>query len=187
MTHPVILERLRGVQRAGTGWIAYCPAHDDKNKRSLSVGMGDDGRTLVNCLARGCTADAIVRAVGMELRDLAPTTNGRPEPSGRIVIAYNYTDGAGRLLFQVVRFEPKTLNSAGRTAAAAGLEARRRPPRPLPPARPGAAAPVILLEGEKDADRLAALGIASTTSPGGARRSATTTPSSCSASGSRTW
>ncbi len=54
---PAILERLRGVQRAGSGWLAFCPAHDDQHKRSLSVGVADDGKTLLKCHAAGCTAE----------------------------------------------------------------------------------------------------------------------------------
>jgi hypothetical protein len=69
---PAILERLKGVQRAGRGWLAFCPAHNDQNKRSLSVGVGDDGRTLLKCHAAGCSAEEITAAVDMTLADLAP-------------------------------------------------------------------------------------------------------------------
>src|SRR5215510_12436432 len=72
MTRPAILDRLRGVQRAGKGWLAFCPAHNDQNKRSLSVGVGDDGRTLLKCHAAGCSAEEITAAVDMTLADLAP-------------------------------------------------------------------------------------------------------------------
>src|SRR5438128_3829137 len=110
MIRPAILDRLRGVQRAGSGWLAYCPAHNDQNKRSLSVGIGDDGRTLLNCHAAGCTAEQITRAVHMSLADLAPPAGRRngPRPAqGREVAAYDYRDERGNLISQNVRFEPK--------------------------------------------------------------------------------
>jgi hypothetical protein len=33
---PTLLSRLHGIQRAGDGWIAFCPADEDRHKRSLS-------------------------------------------------------------------------------------------------------------------------------------------------------
>jgi hypothetical protein len=51
------LARLDGVRRAGTGWTARCPAHED-HVPSLSVGVGVDGRLLLHCFA-GCAFDTI--------------------------------------------------------------------------------------------------------------------------------
>ena len=77
---PAILERLRGVQRAGDGWLAFCPAHNDQHKRSLSVGLGTDGRTLLKCHAAGCPVEQITAAVSMTLADLAPPARQWPPP-----------------------------------------------------------------------------------------------------------
>jgi len=68
------LARLENVRKSGRGWSARCPAHIDR-LNSLSIAIGDDGRVLVNCFA-GCRAEAIVRAIGLQLSDLfadAPT------------------------------------------------------------------------------------------------------------------
>jgi hypothetical protein len=46
-----VLERLDARPYAG-GWIARCPAHDDRHA-SLSIGMGDPGRLLLFCHS-GC-------------------------------------------------------------------------------------------------------------------------------------
>jgi len=75
------LSRLHGVTRASHGFIARCPAHEDSNP-SLSVKEGDDGRVLLKCHA-GCRAEAIVSALGIELRDLfeADTAGRRREAS----------------------------------------------------------------------------------------------------------
>jgi len=66
----LVLSRLPDAKRNGRGWQARCPAHNDR-RPSLAVDVGDDGRALIRCHA-GCTAEAIVAAVGLTLRDLMP-------------------------------------------------------------------------------------------------------------------
>ena len=61
---------LLDARRSGEGWMAKCPAHEDRTA-SLSVGEGRDGRVLVSCFA-GCSVYAITSAVGIELTDLFP-------------------------------------------------------------------------------------------------------------------
>jgi len=68
MSPDEVLARFRNPRRNRRGWTAKCPAHDDR-ANSLSVAIGDDGRTLVNCFA-GCRAPEITAAVGLSLRDL---------------------------------------------------------------------------------------------------------------------
>jgi DNA primase len=48
-------------RRSGKGYLARCPAHDDR-KASLSISEGRDGRVLLKCFA-GCAFDQIVSAV----------------------------------------------------------------------------------------------------------------------------
>ena len=110
------LERLLGklpdAKRAGNGWSARCPAHEDR-RASLSIGEGGDSRALVKCHA-GCTVDAICAAVGLRVADLMPPRTAaaskaktNPNEKPRIVGTYDYRDEAGKLLLQVVRYEPK--------------------------------------------------------------------------------
>lgn len=77
---------LQGVKPNGNGFVARCPAHDDK-QQSLAVSEGNDGRILLNCFA-GCEARDIVAAVGLKLKDLfvknnnnAPWEINKPLPS----------------------------------------------------------------------------------------------------------
>ena len=84
---------LAAVNKAGNGWSARCPAHEDRAP-SLSVTAGDDGRALLKCHA-GCSTPAVVAALGLAMRDLMPegvnpsTVNGRcdtgklPPPGGK--------------------------------------------------------------------------------------------------------
>jgi len=69
-----MLSKLPDVRKNGKGWSARCPAHDDQQP-SLSVSLGEDGRVLLHCHA-GCEAEAICRAVGLQMKDLYPA-NGK--------------------------------------------------------------------------------------------------------------
>ena len=69
------LSRLEKVEQSGGGWIACCPAHGDSNP-SLSV-TESGGKILVHCHA-GCSADAIVGAMGLKMRDLFVDSKERP-------------------------------------------------------------------------------------------------------------
>ena len=70
-----ILDALDGVRRSGKGYVARCPAHDDRSP-SLSVGVGEGGRVLVRCFA-GCPTPEIVGAVGLAMTDLFPADERR--------------------------------------------------------------------------------------------------------------
>lgn len=76
----MILSKLVNVRPRGSGqWDANCPCHDDRH-RSLSVGMGDDGRALLRCFT-GCPFDAILDSIDMRPADLFPKTGSAPGPS----------------------------------------------------------------------------------------------------------
>lgn len=78
MSAPVerLLPRLKKVKRSGRGWVACCPAHDDRDP-SLSIDEGQDGRVLLKCHA-GCSTEAIVGALGLDVKDLFPEDPGKP-------------------------------------------------------------------------------------------------------------
>ena len=66
-----VLSCLDKVKPAGANkWKACCPAHDDKTP-SLAISETSDGTVLLKCWV-GCTAQSIVLAIGLELRDLFP-------------------------------------------------------------------------------------------------------------------
>lgn len=62
-----LLARLDGVRRSGRGWVAPCPAHDDRHP-SLSVCEGERA-ILLRCWA-GCSVDEIMAVLGIEVRNL---------------------------------------------------------------------------------------------------------------------
>jgi putative DNA primase/helicase len=158
-----VLEHFPGAKPSGAGWMSRCPAHDD-NTPSLSISQGTNGKVLVHCHAR-CSLEDVLERAGLRVAHLDPTVPAE-------VAAYDYRDEAGELLFQVVRMDPKafrqrTPNGAGGWHSRLG-DVRRvlyRLPELLA-ADP--ASPVFYPEGEKDADRLAAIGLVATTHSGGA-------------------
>lgn len=159
MSRPVILSRLSDVTSSGTEWRARCPAHDDETP-SLSIRLGDDGRVLVNCFAR-CAPEQVVAAVGLRMADLMP--------AARIVATYPYRDEHRTFLYENVRLSPKGFRLRRRNAKGEWvwkMDGVRRVPYRLPELQGQRL--VLLVEGEKDADNLAALGLPATTTPMGA-------------------
>ena len=76
------LGRLERVRKTNEGWMAACPAHEDRVP-SLSVGTGEDGRILLRCHAE-CELGAIVAALGLRVSDLfaeAPSASGLVRPA----------------------------------------------------------------------------------------------------------
>jgi hypothetical protein len=70
MTAANIANVLDRARRSGTGFVASCPAHDDREP-SLAINDGDKG-PVVHCHA-GCSQDAVLDAIaarGIELRKL---------------------------------------------------------------------------------------------------------------------
>ncbi len=86
-----VLNVLHGVRKCGDGYVARCPAHHDRQP-SLSVGLGDDGRTILLHCHAGCTFDQIRAALPLDGRltaadgQLAPILPPppHPEPPSRV-------------------------------------------------------------------------------------------------------
>lgn len=163
-----VLSRLESVKPTGAGkWAARCPGHDDKHA-SLSIAQGDDGRVLLHCHA-GCAPVEICQVVGLRMGDLFPA---KQRSGNRIVATYDYRDENGEVLFQSVRFDPKDFKQRRSNGMGGWTWKLGNTPRVLyrlPELI--AAAPdefVFIVEGEKDADNLAAIGLVTTTCPQGA-------------------
>lgn len=99
------------------------------------------------------------------------TATAEKPVKARVIATYDYRDEDGSLLFQVQRFEPKKF--VQRRPAGDGWEYKVQGTRQVPYRLPElVAAPlssaIYIVEGEKDADRLAALGLVATCNAGGA-------------------
>jgi len=76
-----LLSRLEKVRKAGPGYTARCPAHEDRTA-SLSVGIGAGSVILVNCFA-GCPIGDVLGAIGMVVADLFPRRLVDASPEAR--------------------------------------------------------------------------------------------------------
>ncbi len=181
----LVLEKLEGVKGAGEGkWMALCPAHDDR-KHSLSIRVGKEGRAVMHCHA-GCSVVAVVTALGLTMTDLFADTEPRGNGAAPVVAkaqgvttraklikTYDYYDADGNALFQACRFEPKDFRQRRRNGNGEWIwnldgvtPVLYRLPEIIEAVAMGRQ--VIVVEGEKDADTLVALGYEATTSPMGA-------------------
>ncbi len=77
----LVLSRLDKVRKAGAGYTARCPAHEDRTA-SLSVTAGNDGRLLLHCFA-GCSIGDITGAIGLTINDLFPRRHYDASPEAR--------------------------------------------------------------------------------------------------------
>lgn len=172
MTDPVasLLDRLEGVRPSGGGWVARCPGHEDQHA-SLSVAAGDDGRALLTCHA-GCTAEAVVGALGMSMAELYPRTNGaagaaRPSQGKGRETRYRarLADGshAAERIEHVRVDRPDGTKrmwwERGGRKGLAGLSPSTFALYGVERVDPLASEPVVLVEGEKATDALVAMGI----------------------------
>lgn len=178
-----VLEKLGGVRKSGGQYLAKCPAHEDGNA-SLTVKRGADGRILLHCHA-GCSFAEITAALGVTAGQLFPASPNRrvdgPQTE-KHVATYTYVDTDGAPVFQVLRFDvfnaegvrvDKTFKQKRHVGGGEyewGMTGVRRVLYRLPELIEAVAMgrTIYVVEGEKDADRLWAEGLAAATAAGGA-------------------
>jgi len=146
-----------------TGGVYCNQCHAEKN--------GDGFSTIMWML--GCDFPTAVRLVAEWLGVNGLAGNGaRPNIKPRIVATYDYRDERGELLYQSLRYEPKGFRQRQPKPGGGWIwstKGVRHVPFRLPElivANPDH--PAFVVEGEKDALRLAGLGCVATTNVGGA-------------------
>ena len=152
-----------GARRSGSGFMAKCPAHDDR-KPSLSIAERN-GKVLFHCHA-GCSQESVLDA----LKSRALWEQSAEQPAKpRIVHTYDYTDENGRLLYQIVRYEPKNFKQR-RPDGTGGWVWRKHPRQVLFHLPKVLQAPIVfVVEGERDVETLRESGFVATTNAGGAK------------------
>ena len=168
-----LLRHLQGVGRPDSkGRVpALCPFHPDTNP-SLRVWPKGSARCFGACNEHWRPLE-FAKKLAEHLRIAPP-----PDPEGSVAVAYDYRDQTGRLVFQVVRrtgpakkFVQRQPDPSSNDGWRWDLRGVERLPYRLPQLL---AAPqngtVYVVEGEKDADRLAVLGVVTTTNSGGAAK-----------------
>lgn len=185
-----VFAKLENVRQKSWGWMACCPAHDDVHP-SLSLSIGDRGQLMMRCHRSqgGCPIGEVLKAMELTYDDIFVDnkhTNGNGKANGharvgfgprKIVATYDYRDEIGELLFQAVRFEPKSFAFCRQVGDSKvwNLQGTRRVLYRLPEILAniteqrldGRDPKVAIVEGEKDADNCWRHGIAATTSPMG--------------------
>ena len=174
------LNRLDGVRRSGEGWIAKCPCRDDDQSPSLSICEGRDGRVLAKCHRGGnsCSLEEICESMNITVRDMHPHTEKKSDfVDGELTNTYSYYDADGVLVFQVLRFAMPDGRKEFRQRVKDGngwkystTHLTQKPLYNLPKVLEAVSEnrPVFVVEGEKDADTLTAIGLVATCNPQGA-------------------
>lgn len=163
MTLDQLLDSLENVRARGGGYMACCPAHDDRTA-SLSIAEGEDG-LLVKCMAN-CPTEAVMEAMGRTMRDLFP--NNEPEA------IYQYTDENGELLYEALRYPGKKFRQRRQDPVTrewiSNLDGTRRVLYRLPEALRAVehGQTVYVVEGEKDVHALEEISKTATCNPMGA-------------------
>lgn len=165
----VKLKTGKTLKKAGHGYIACCPAHDDENP-SLSISETQE-KILMNCFA-GCNIEAICSSLGLQVSDLFDKSRTDFRETTRIV--YSYRDEHGHELYRKIRIEP---GSNGKTKEffcehtengqiIKNLKGCRKVLYRLPDLLKAISnnQPIFLVEGEKDVDKLCEFGLTATTS-----------------------
>lgn len=172
MNAETIAKALGRSSRTAGGFTAQCPAHNDRNP-SLSISESDEGKILVHCHA-GCSNDAVVAT--LKSRGLWPEPERRepktaPKAKKKVVAEYDYCDPfTGEVVMQVVRYEPKDFRQRrpnGQGGWDWSVPASHRILFNLP-AVVASSKLVCIVEGEKDVEALAKIGVVATCNPGGA-------------------
>lgn len=174
MGYQDVLARLKAKPRPGGGWVARCPAHEDRHP-SLTIDLNLSDRLLL-CCHRGCHIRAITQAIGLPLEcyglpKLERASYMANQPMPKIVATYDYVSEAGKLLYQAVRYEPKDFRVRrpdGKGGWEWNLDEVWRVPYNLSAILAKPNQPVFVVEGEKDVETLRKWGFLGTTNVGGA-------------------
>jgi len=170
MTLEEIMSRFPDAIKRGAGFMAKCPAHEDK-QASLSIDDGVNGQAVMFCHA-GCSYGQIMDALGIKPPQGVKgdrAASGSPE----IVKIYPYTDLEGNLLYEAIRYRPKGFRQRkpnGKGGYDWNLNGVRRVLYRLPDVAAAILAEriVCIVEGEKDVENLVKLGFCATTNAAGA-------------------
>ena len=165
-------KELSSLKKKGKDFFALCPFHDEKDP-SFKVDLETGAFHCFGCDKKGSIFDFFMARHEVDFptakQALAERAGIASTPKKRIKDTYDYTDAAGNLLFQTVRFEPKDFQQRrpdGKGGWIYNIQDVRLVPFNLPTII--RAETVYIVEGEKDALALKAWGLTATCNPMGA-------------------
>jgi len=165
MTASEFASRIQQAKQKGAKWSGLCPAHTDSDP---SLGWWDGAKKIVFSCGAGCTRAAILAALHLSEKEMWLEPREEPKSTMKKTAAtYDYKDSDGTLLYQSIRYAPKDFRQ--RRPDGDGwrwnLNGIRRVLYGFPELQ--GKKTVVICEGEKDADRLRALGLTATCGVGG--------------------
>ena len=154
--------------KSGSEYTAYCPIHESDgkdHKPSLTLKAGDTVPVVVNCHA-GCDGREILKVLGI---------NGTARKSATVSAVYRYQTAEGIDVREKLRYEPKDFRIRHQDAAGNWVYKAGDGPAVLyrlPEVKAAIAEgrTIFVVEGEKDADRLASAGLVATCNIEGAAK-----------------
>lgn len=161
-------------RKNGAEYWAKCPLHND-SKPSLRVNIEKQVWFCDPCQKGGSVIDFVMAFERVNLTaamdKLSHNIVKTKEIERKEVCSYDYADENGRVLYQVVRYEPKDFrqrhkNDDGQWVWT--MDGVRRVLYRLPDVV--VAQDIVVCEGEKDCDSMAKLGFVATTNVGGAKK-----------------
>ena len=188
-----LLQKLQGVHTNGSGWMACCPAHDDSTP-SLSINQGEVGRVLLKCFAGCPTEAVVaalgmkMRDLFLEGDDAWKTETeypafasksggggGFPPFDWENHIVFEYRDEKGHLLSEKLKDRNKNFMQRKPNPGYDGTIHTKRHVYKLNEIEPtlfrlesisklDPSEPVLVVEGEKDVQRVWSSGLAATCS-----------------------
>ena len=163
-----ILSKLPDARKRGDQWTASCPLSGHKTPAGHLTLKDAGDKALATCQGERHTYQEICQGLGFE----SLSYNGS---EAAIIATYDYTDAEGKLLYQVVRFEPKEFRQRRPDGSGAWVWNLKgtapvlyRLPDVLKAISGGLM--VYICEGEKDVDALRGKGLTATTNSGGAEK-----------------
>src|ERR1022692_3434872 len=168
--------RAPGIRQHGGEWRGPCPIHQG-SRDSFAVAPETGLWTCHSQCGRGGSIPDLEMALSgidfkralTEVDQLIGRSNGARSKLRRAVAIYDYTDEAGELLFQCLRYEPKGFSQRRPDGCGGWIPNIRGVPRVLyrlPKLAP--AGIVLVAEGEQDVHTLESLGFVATCNPMGA-------------------
>lgn len=164
-------------RRTGSTWTAHCPAHDDRTP-SLSFRPGAGGAQVVATCHAGCRWAEVLEALSLSPDDRTTILGTGPRRTrvqqrrNDATAAWEYRDEAGVPLFRVCRTDGPDGKHFWQEQpdGSRRLTDVRRVVYRLPEVRRAieSGQTIYVVEGEKCADAVAALGLCATTNPMGA-------------------
>jgi hypothetical protein len=169
------LARGKGVRCTGflseNGDYAHCSREEFAGGLPRSAASGTYGHWLGGVCMCGVFHGDGIPITGSTNQTSLPTSNGRRQVASKIVATYAYRDESGDLLFETVRYQPKRFSQRrpnGRGGWIWNLDGVRLVPYRLPEITTNGDRRLLVVEGERDADRLHSGGVIATTFPLGA-------------------